>query len=214
MDLMALEDEPAPKAGQELVAHVLGRRGEATKVRPSTVEPLHRTYFRDGQVRGRASSQGNSGSQGRDEVVPHLKWVPQGFQKGLWGLGTQVETWFGAALSQVAVTTKFWGFCCENPKSFCMTAAVPSFNFNPGDNPASCTVAVAEVSFPLRVKDQSEMVAPRHKLLNRGGTWGCHPVPTLLAELCRCHRSPGSFRIGSGWQPHVGTLFYPHPTGV
>ncbi|NWZ22862.1 PNCB phosphoribosyltransferase, partial [Asarcornis scutulata] len=50
MDLMALEDEPAPKAGQELVAHVLGRRGEATKVRPSTVEPLHRTYFRDGQV--------------------------------------------------------------------------------------------------------------------------------------------------------------------
>lgn len=125
MDLMALEDEPAPKAGQELVAHVLGRRGEATKVRPSTVEPLHRTYFRDGQVRGRAGSQGNSGSQGRDEVVPHLKWVPQGFQKGLWGLGTQVETWFGAALSQVAVTTKFWGFCCENPKSFCMTAAVP-----------------------------------------------------------------------------------------
>ncbi|XP_032037901.1 nicotinate phosphoribosyltransferase [Aythya fuligula] len=50
MDLMALEDEPAPKAGQELVAHVLGRRGEATKVLPSTVEPLHRTYFRDGQV--------------------------------------------------------------------------------------------------------------------------------------------------------------------
>uniref|UniRef100_A0A8B9QP46 Nicotinate phosphoribosyltransferase n=1 Tax=Anas platyrhynchos TaxID=8839 RepID=A0A8B9QP46_ANAPL len=50
MDLMALEDEPAPKAGQELVAHVLGRRGEATKVWPSTVEPLHRTYFRDGQV--------------------------------------------------------------------------------------------------------------------------------------------------------------------
>lgn len=137
MDLMALEDEPAPKAGQELVAHVLGRRGEATKVWPSTVEPLHRTYFRDGQVRGWEIpiSPGNLGSQGRDEVVLHLKWVPWDFQKGPWGLGTRVETWFGAALGQVALTAKFWGFCCENPKR-------------------------------------------------------------------------------SGWQPHVGTLFYPHPTGV
>ncbi|NXL91927.1 PNCB phosphoribosyltransferase, partial [Alectura lathami] len=50
MDLMTLEDEPSPSAGQELVVHVLGRRGEATKVTPSAVEPLHRTYFRDGQV--------------------------------------------------------------------------------------------------------------------------------------------------------------------
>uniref|UniRef100_A0A8B9DS70 Nicotinate phosphoribosyltransferase n=1 Tax=Anser cygnoides TaxID=8845 RepID=A0A8B9DS70_ANSCY len=50
MDLMALEDEPAPNAGQELAVHVLGRRGEATEVRPTAVEPLHRTYFRDGQV--------------------------------------------------------------------------------------------------------------------------------------------------------------------
>ncbi|XP_040403384.1 nicotinate phosphoribosyltransferase isoform X1 [Cygnus olor] len=50
MDLMALEDESAPNAGQELAVHVLGRRGEATKVRPTAVEPLHRTYFRDGQV--------------------------------------------------------------------------------------------------------------------------------------------------------------------
>lgn len=67
MDLMALEDEPAPKAGQELVAHVLGRRGEATKVWPSTVEPLHRTYFRDGQVRGWEipSSLGNSQFPGK-----------------------------------------------------------------------------------------------------------------------------------------------------
>lgn len=52
MDLMALEDEPAPNAGQELAVHVLGRRGEATEVRPAAVEPLHRTYFRDGQVGG------------------------------------------------------------------------------------------------------------------------------------------------------------------
>ncbi|OXB78266.1 UNVERIFIED_CONTAM: hypothetical protein H355_004716 [Colinus virginianus] len=50
MDLMALEDEPLPSVGQELVVHVLGRRGEATKVRPSAVEPLHRMYLRDGQV--------------------------------------------------------------------------------------------------------------------------------------------------------------------
>lgn len=52
MDLMALEEEPSPSAGQELGIHVLGQLGETTKVIPSTVEPLHRTYFRDGQVRG------------------------------------------------------------------------------------------------------------------------------------------------------------------
>ncbi|NXR40011.1 PNCB phosphoribosyltransferase, partial [Zosterops hypoxanthus] len=50
MDLMALEEEPSPSAGQELGIHVLGQLGETTKVIPSTVEPLHRTYFRDGQV--------------------------------------------------------------------------------------------------------------------------------------------------------------------
>ncbi|XP_052560913.1 nicotinate phosphoribosyltransferase isoform X2 [Tympanuchus pallidicinctus] len=50
MDLMALENEPSPSVGQELVVHILGRRGEATKVRPSAVEPLHRMYLRDGQV--------------------------------------------------------------------------------------------------------------------------------------------------------------------
>ncbi|NXE57141.1 PNCB phosphoribosyltransferase, partial [Casuarius casuarius] len=50
MDLMALEEEPSPSAGQELTVHVLGRSGEASKVRPATVETLHRTYFRDGQV--------------------------------------------------------------------------------------------------------------------------------------------------------------------
>ncbi|NWS48279.1 PNCB phosphoribosyltransferase, partial [Probosciger aterrimus] len=50
MDLMALEEEPSPSAGQELVVHVLGQLGETRKVVPTTVEPLHRTYFRDGQV--------------------------------------------------------------------------------------------------------------------------------------------------------------------
>ncbi|NXH35765.1 PNCB phosphoribosyltransferase, partial [Myiagra hebetior] len=50
MDLMALEEEPSPSAGQELGIRVLGQLGETTKVIPSTVEPLHRTYFRDGQV--------------------------------------------------------------------------------------------------------------------------------------------------------------------
>ncbi|NXV98683.1 PNCB phosphoribosyltransferase, partial [Calonectris borealis] len=50
MDLMALEEEPSPSAGQELVVRVLGRLGEASKVVPTTVEPLHRMYFRDGQV--------------------------------------------------------------------------------------------------------------------------------------------------------------------
>ncbi|OWK50350.1 Nicotinate phosphoribosyltransferase [Lonchura striata] len=50
MDLMALEEEPSPSAGQELGIRVLGRLGETTKVIPTTVEPLHRTYFRDGQV--------------------------------------------------------------------------------------------------------------------------------------------------------------------
>ncbi|NWV37386.1 PNCB phosphoribosyltransferase, partial [Grantiella picta] len=50
MDLMALEEEPSPSAGQELGIHVLGQLGETTKVIPSTVEPLHRIYFRNGQV--------------------------------------------------------------------------------------------------------------------------------------------------------------------
>ncbi|NXP41272.1 PNCB phosphoribosyltransferase, partial [Leiothrix lutea] len=50
MDLMALEEEPSPSAGQELGIHVLGQLGETTTVIPSMVEPLHRTYFRDGQV--------------------------------------------------------------------------------------------------------------------------------------------------------------------
>ncbi|KAF1494887.1 Nicotinate phosphoribosyltransferase, partial [Eudyptula minor novaehollandiae] len=50
MDLMALEEEPSPSAGQELVVRVLGTLGEARKVVPTTVEPLHRTYFRDGQM--------------------------------------------------------------------------------------------------------------------------------------------------------------------
>uniref|UniRef100_A0A8C3PHB7 Nicotinate phosphoribosyltransferase n=1 Tax=Calidris pygmaea TaxID=425635 RepID=A0A8C3PHB7_9CHAR len=50
MDLMALEEEPSPSAGQEVAVHVLGQLGETSKVVPTTVEPLHRTYFRDGQV--------------------------------------------------------------------------------------------------------------------------------------------------------------------
>ncbi|NXO00912.1 PNCB phosphoribosyltransferase, partial [Rhinopomastus cyanomelas] len=50
MDLMALEEEPLPSAGQELVVRVLGRLGETSKVMATTVEPLHHTYFRDGQV--------------------------------------------------------------------------------------------------------------------------------------------------------------------
>ncbi|NXW14822.1 PNCB phosphoribosyltransferase, partial [Circaetus pectoralis] len=50
MDLMALEEEPSPGAGQELAIRVLGRLGETSKVVPTTVEPLHRKYFRDGQV--------------------------------------------------------------------------------------------------------------------------------------------------------------------
>ncbi|NWR81643.1 PNCB phosphoribosyltransferase, partial [Centropus unirufus] len=50
MDLMAMEEEPSPNVGQELVVHVLGQLGEAIKVLPTSVEPLHRTHFRDGQV--------------------------------------------------------------------------------------------------------------------------------------------------------------------
>ncbi|NXW54877.1 PNCB phosphoribosyltransferase, partial [Eurystomus gularis] len=50
MDLMALEEEPSPSAGQELVVRVLGQLGETSKVVPTTVELLHRVYFRNGQV--------------------------------------------------------------------------------------------------------------------------------------------------------------------
>lgn len=74
MDLMALEEEPSPSAGQELGIRVLGRLGETTTVIPSTVEPLHRTYFRDGQVRGGPISWGGS-------PLPH--WVTD---QGRWWL--------------------------------------------------------------------------------------------------------------------------------
>ncbi|NXA42783.1 PNCB phosphoribosyltransferase, partial [Eudromia elegans] len=50
MDLMALEEEPSPSADQELTVHVLGQNGEARRVQAAAVEPLHRTYFKDGQV--------------------------------------------------------------------------------------------------------------------------------------------------------------------
>ncbi|XP_053916437.1 nicotinate phosphoribosyltransferase isoform X2 [Cuculus canorus] len=50
MDLMALEEEPSPSVGQELVVHVLGQLGEASTVMPTTIERLHQTYFRDGQI--------------------------------------------------------------------------------------------------------------------------------------------------------------------
>ncbi|XP_035753009.1 nicotinate phosphoribosyltransferase [Egretta garzetta] len=65
MDLMALEEEPSPSAGQELAVHVLGQLGEASKVMPTTVEPLNRMYFRDGQVRGARGSlpEGRSHAQ-------------------------------------------------------------------------------------------------------------------------------------------------------
>lgn len=66
MDLMALEEEPSPSAGQELGIRVLGRLEETTKVIPSTVEPLHRTYFRDGQVRGGPISWEGSSSRLED----------------------------------------------------------------------------------------------------------------------------------------------------
>ncbi|KGL74057.1 Nicotinate phosphoribosyltransferase, partial [Tinamus guttatus] len=58
MDLMALEEEPSPSAGQELTVHVLGQNGEARKVKAATVEALHRTYFKDGQVRPALPSPG------------------------------------------------------------------------------------------------------------------------------------------------------------
>ncbi|XP_067416180.1 nicotinate phosphoribosyltransferase isoform X2 [Emydura macquarii macquarii] len=50
MDLLALEEECPPGAGQEVAVHLLGRREEARRVTPAAVEILHRTYFQDGQV--------------------------------------------------------------------------------------------------------------------------------------------------------------------
>ncbi|XP_074842672.1 nicotinate phosphoribosyltransferase-like isoform X3 [Carettochelys insculpta] len=49
MDLMALEAEPPPTAGQEVAVCMLGRSGEARRVTPTAVEILHRPYFKDGQ---------------------------------------------------------------------------------------------------------------------------------------------------------------------
>ncbi|XP_020633460.3 nicotinate phosphoribosyltransferase isoform X1 [Pogona vitticeps] len=50
MDLMALEDESPPKAGQEVAFWSLGETQEAGTLVPTTVEILHRPYFKDGQV--------------------------------------------------------------------------------------------------------------------------------------------------------------------
>uniref|UniRef100_A0A8C0J4J0 Nicotinate phosphoribosyltransferase n=1 Tax=Chelonoidis abingdonii TaxID=106734 RepID=A0A8C0J4J0_CHEAB len=50
MDLMALEEEPPPRAGQEVAVLLLGRSEVARRVTPTAVEILHRTYFKDGQV--------------------------------------------------------------------------------------------------------------------------------------------------------------------
>lgn len=50
MDLLALEGEPPPKAGQEMKFWPLGRSGEVGKVTPAAVEILHRVYLKDGQV--------------------------------------------------------------------------------------------------------------------------------------------------------------------
>ncbi|KAM7176158.1 nicotinate phosphoribosyltransferase isoform 2-T2 [Macrochelys suwanniensis] len=50
MDLLALEEEPPARAGQEVAVCLLGRSEEARRVTPTAVEILHRTYFKDGQV--------------------------------------------------------------------------------------------------------------------------------------------------------------------
>ncbi|XP_026571814.1 nicotinate phosphoribosyltransferase [Pseudonaja textilis] len=50
MDLMALEEESAPEAGQEVEYWSLGGTEKAGKVIPSAVEILHLVYFKDGQV--------------------------------------------------------------------------------------------------------------------------------------------------------------------
>uniref|UniRef100_A0A8C8S6Y0 Nicotinate phosphoribosyltransferase n=1 Tax=Pelusios castaneus TaxID=367368 RepID=A0A8C8S6Y0_9SAUR len=50
MDLMALEEEQPPRAGQAVAVHLLGRSNEARRVTPTAVEILHRIYFKDGQV--------------------------------------------------------------------------------------------------------------------------------------------------------------------
>ncbi|TFK01575.1 nucleolar protein 4 [Platysternon megacephalum] len=49
MDLMALKEEPPPRAGQEVAVRLLGRSEEARRVTPTALEILHRAYFKDGQ---------------------------------------------------------------------------------------------------------------------------------------------------------------------
>ncbi|KAL8181535.1 UNVERIFIED_CONTAM: hypothetical protein K2H54_005430, partial [Gekko kuhli] len=50
MDLMALGEEPPPRAGEDVEFWLLGRTREAGKVTPAAVEILHRLYLKDGQV--------------------------------------------------------------------------------------------------------------------------------------------------------------------
>nr|XP_034981700.1 nicotinate phosphoribosyltransferase isoform X1 [Zootoca vivipara] len=50
MDLMTLEKEPPPRAGQEVDFWLVGTTQEAGKMTPSAVEMLNRVYLKDGQV--------------------------------------------------------------------------------------------------------------------------------------------------------------------
>lgn len=115
MDLMALEEEPSPGAGQELGIHVLGQLGETTKVIPSMVEPLHRTYFRDGQVRGGPISWEVSSSTlgaGSRAVVASEMCQQLLCQPGMWwlvgiGAGWWLPMWiFPRGFSHMALPTR------------------------------------------------------------------------------------------------------------
>lgn len=50
MDLMALEEEPPPRKGQEIQFWPLERTKEVGRVTPAAVEILHRVYLENGQV--------------------------------------------------------------------------------------------------------------------------------------------------------------------
>uniref|UniRef100_UPI00398F4D58 nicotinate phosphoribosyltransferase isoform X2 n=1 Tax=Pristiophorus japonicus TaxID=55135 RepID=UPI00398F4D58 len=50
LDLLMLDDESAPRVGEEVECHVLSRKGVCLRVTAARVEVLHRVYYKQGQL--------------------------------------------------------------------------------------------------------------------------------------------------------------------
>ncbi|XP_044309168.1 nicotinate phosphoribosyltransferase [Varanus komodoensis] len=91
MDLMALEEEPPPEAGQEVEFWPLEQATEAAKITPAAVETLYRVYFQDGQV---------------CQLLPSLVEIKDHVTASLDKLSPAHKRLHGAESYQVAMTEK------------------------------------------------------------------------------------------------------------